>query len=137
MYPVEPTQPQLFRVLLEVSDIASAVAFYSTLLSQPGRPIRGGRHYFDCGDVILAIVDVSSTGRSPRPTPQYLYLAVTNLEEIHNRATDLGCLSSEDVHGGSGGRITVRSWGERSFYSTDPFGNLVCFVDAETLFTGR
>jgi hypothetical protein len=62
---------------------------------------------------------------------------VTDLEEIHSRAAELGALSSEDVHGGIGGQIAVRPWGERSFYGRDPFGNLLCFVDAETLFTGR
>jgi hypothetical protein len=41
------------------------------------------------------------------------------------------------VHTASGGQIGVRPWGERSFYATDPFGNLLCFVDGETLFTGR
>jgi len=117
--------------------MASAVSFYSTLLALSGRPIFGGRHYFDCGDVILGFADVSSAGREPQPTPQYLYLAVTNLEEIHSRAAELGALSSEDVHSGSGGQIAVRPWGERSFYARDPFGNLLCLVDAETLFTGR
>ena len=133
---METTEPRLFRVLLEVSDMGAAVAFYSELLAQPGRPVFGGRHYFDCGDVILGFVDVAPSGRQPRPTPQYLYFAVTDHEEIHNRATRLGCLSEEDVHGGIGGGIAVRPWGERSFYATDPFGNLICFVDAETLFKG-
>lgn len=134
---METTGPRLFRVLLEVSDIASAVAFYSALLAVPGHPIHGGRHYYDCGDVILGFVDVSPASREPRPTPQHLYFAVTNLEEVHSRAAELGCLSSEDVHSASGGQMSVRPWGERSFYATDPFGNVLCFVDAETLFTGR
>lgn len=134
---METTQPYLFRILLEVSDMASAVAFYSALFALPGRPIFGGRHYFDCGEVIVGFVDVSSAGREPRPTPQYIYFAVTNLEEIHTRAAELGALSSEEVHSGIGGQIAVRPWGERSFYAKDPFGNLLCFVDAATLFTGR
>jgi hypothetical protein len=62
---MRPTQPRLFRVLLEVSDMASAVAFYSALLALPGRPIFGGRHYFDCGEVILGFVDVSPAGQEP------------------------------------------------------------------------
>lgn len=62
------TPPRLFRILLEVSDIASAVAFYSALLAIPGRPIFGGRHYFDCGEVIPGFVEVSSAGRRPQPT---------------------------------------------------------------------
>ena len=33
--------------------------------------------------------------------------------------------------------IEVRPWGERSFYGSDPFDNPICFVDSQTLFTGR
>ncbi len=32
--------------------------------------------------------------------------------------------------------IHRRSWGERSFYVEDPFGNKICFVDQDTVFTG-
>ena len=133
---METTSPRLFRILLEVSDIASAVAFYTALLGVPGRQIFRGRHYYDCGEVILGFVDVSEAGRAPRPTPQNLYFAVDNLDEVHRRAAGLGSLADEDVHSASGGQISVRPWGERSFYATDPFGNLLCFVDAETVFTG-
>ncbi|MGH8066093.1 MAG: VOC family protein [Candidatus Entotheonellia bacterium] len=129
--------PKLFRVLLEVSNLSSAVTFYSALFGIPGRPIFGGRHYFDYGEVILGFVDVSATGRDAQPIPQYVYFAVSNLDEVYRRAEELGCLASEDVHGGSSGKIEVRPWGERSFYAADPFGNLVCFVDAETVFSGR
>ena len=31
--------------------------------------------------------------------------------------------------------IETQPWGERSFYCTDPFGNKLCFVAADTLFT--
>ena len=33
-------------------------------------------------------------------------------------------------------RYVMFGWGERSFYVRDPFGNPLCFVDADTLFTG-
>jgi hypothetical protein len=33
--------------------------------------------------------------------------------------------------------VAVQSWGERSFYARDPFGNPICFVDSGTLFTGE
>src|SRR5829696_1293924 len=33
--------------------------------------------------------------------------------------------------------IEVTPWGERSFHARDPFENLICFVDSQTLFTGR
>ena len=35
------------------------------------------------------------------------------------------------------GDITVKPWGERSFYVEDPWGNGICFVDETTRFTGR
>jgi catechol 2,3-dioxygenase-like lactoylglutathione lyase family enzyme len=44
--------PNLFRVVLEVSDLDAAVRFYSRLLGIEGRPQRGSRAYFDCGPVI-------------------------------------------------------------------------------------
>jgi len=34
------------------------------------------------------------------------------------------------------GRIETRPWGERSFYMKDLFGNPLCFVDEQTVFTG-
>lgn len=129
--------PRLFRILLEVDGIDHAVELYSTLLDNPGRRIHGGRHYFDCGDVILGFVDVGPSAREARRTSEYIYFAVADLEAVHQRATALGCLSDEDVHGESAGAIVVRPWGERSFYVLDPFGNRLCFVDETTLYTGR
>ncbi len=55
--------PRLFRVTLEVGNGARAARFYGRLLGVPGRAVGGGRHYFDCGGVILALVEV------PRPEP--------------------------------------------------------------------
>jgi catechol-2,3-dioxygenase len=129
--------PSLFRIALEVAGLAEAGKFYSTLLDSEGRQVGGGRHYFDCGDVILALVDISALGREPRPVAQNLYFAVTDLDAVHARAKTLACLSREQVHGRSGGDIVTRPWGERSFYVEDPFGNRLCFVDEDTLFTGR
>jgi catechol-2,3-dioxygenase len=130
-------EPKLFRVILEVSDLDKATAFYSKLLGIQGRSIRGGRHYFDCGMVILALLDVSLGEKSPSPIPEYLYFTVSNLEEMHSRAAALGCLSKEELHGESAAEIVVRPWGERSFYAEDPWGNGLCFVDEKTLFTGK
>lgn len=125
--------PRIFRITLHVRDIDKAAIFYSGLLGIEGRPIRGGRCYFDCGSVILALLD---TGSDAGPAPGDLYFSVTDLEAIHARARKLGCLSSELVHDEPGGEIVVRPWGERSFYVLDPYGNELCFVDAGTLFTG-
>ena len=33
--------------------------------------------------------------------------------------------------------IGTRPWGETSFYLKDPFGNKICFVQEETVFTGN
>jgi hypothetical protein len=87
--------------------------------------------------VILALVDVTAGGGEAKPLPDNIYFAVSDLETFYARAAELGCLSSDDVHGASAGEIVVRPWGERSFYVYDPWGNGLCFVDENTLFTGR
>jgi predicted enzyme related to lactoylglutathione lyase len=130
--------PHLFRIILQVSNLDQAADFYGKLLNDPGRRIpRASRHYIDCGPVILALVDVTAGGEDAKPLPDYIYFSVEDLDEVHERARELGCLSTEDVHGASAGDIVVRPWGERSFYVKDPWGNGLCFVDSETLFTGR
>jgi len=128
--------PSLFRVTVEITGLDTAIAFYERLLSIEGRRVRGGRCYFDCGPVILALLDVSSERKEARAAPQDLYFAVSPLEPVHARAHALGCLSKEKVHGESGGEIVTRPWGERSFYAEDPFGNGLCFVERTTVFTG-
>jgi predicted enzyme related to lactoylglutathione lyase len=128
--------PALFRLAVHVTDLDRAVSFYSRLLGIEGRGIAGGRCYFDCGPIILAILDVSLGTERPQPIPT-MYFSVENLEEIHARAREMGCLSGEEVHGAAGGAIVKRPWGERSFYAEDPFGNSLCFVDSKTLFIGR
>ena len=129
--------PSLFRAVLEVSDLSTAVTFYSKLLGIEGRVLRGSRAYFDCGPVILAILDPTPGDITPTPNVGDLYFSVKNLESFHARASELGCLSTEEVHDESAGDIVIRPWGERSFYVKDPWGNGVCFVDETTLFTGR
>jgi predicted enzyme related to lactoylglutathione lyase len=133
--------PTLFRIVIQVDDLDKAEQFYGTLLGDPGRRIpRGSRHYIDCGPVILALVDVTggnTTGETPQPFPDYVYFAVPNVDEVHARAAELNCLSTEDVHGENAGDVVVRPWRERSFYARDPWGNGLCFVDENTLFTGR
>ena len=133
--------PTLYRIILQVDNLDRAEEFYGKLLGDRGRRIpRGARHYFDCGTVILALVDVTAEGMvkaQPKPLPDYVYFAVDNVEAYHQRARELNCLSNEDVHGEPAGEIVVRPWHERSFYAFDPWGNGLCFVDENTLFTGR
>ncbi|MFN2498747.1 MAG: VOC family protein, partial [Pyrinomonadaceae bacterium] len=95
------------------------------------------RHYIDCGPVILALVDGSAEGKQAKPLPDYIYFAVADLQSVHDRARALNCLSNGDVHGDPAGEIIKRSWGELSFYVADPWGNGLCFVDEQTLFTGK
>lgn len=124
--------PSIFRIFVPVSDLAAAVKFYQQLFSDEGRAVpRASRHYFDCGQVILAIVENSGP-----PISDHIYFSVPNLESVHTRAREIDCLEKGDVHGGSAGEIVKRPWGERSFYVRDPFGNGLCFVDESTLFTG-
>ena len=133
--------PPLYRIILQVDNLDKAEEFYGKLLGDRGRRIpRGSRHYIDCGPVILALVDVNGEGipgLEPKPLPDNIYFAVSDVEAVYQRAQELQCLSTEDVHGESAGDLVKRPWGERSFYAHDPWGNGLCFVDENTLFTGK
>lgn len=133
--------PPLYRIILQVDNLDRAEDFYGKLLGDRGRRIHGAsRHYIDCGPVILALVDVNGEnipGLQPQPLPDYIYFAVSDIEACYERARELQCLSTEDVHGDSAGDLVRRPWGERSFYAHDPWGNGLCFVDESTLFTGK
>jgi catechol 2,3-dioxygenase-like lactoylglutathione lyase family enzyme len=131
--------PRLFRVLLPARDLTRSRRFYEALLAIRGRRVAQGRVYFDCGGVILGILDYSSTEASLSPTTEAVYFAVGDLVAVHDRARKLRCLSPGLLHDDPSsplGEIVVRPWGERSFYATDPSGNSLCFVDDRTLFTG-
>jgi catechol 2,3-dioxygenase-like lactoylglutathione lyase family enzyme len=127
--------PKIFRVTLEVSTLDEASAFYAKLLGFEGKRHPGSRHYFDCGGVILALLDPTPGGLEPTPGPKSLYLAVDELEPYHARAEQLGALAPFKVHGEPAGAIAKRPWGERSFYVTDKWGNELCFVQEGTLYT--
>jgi catechol 2,3-dioxygenase-like lactoylglutathione lyase family enzyme len=129
---------RLFRVIMPVGDIAQAAAFYERLLDQPGARVSPGRHYFDCGGVILALYNPRADGDAVdiRPNFEHVYFAVPNLDAVFTRAQATGGLSGRTGDGGMPmGLIATRPWGERSFYMHDPFGNPLCFVDDATLFT--
>jgi catechol 2,3-dioxygenase-like lactoylglutathione lyase family enzyme len=131
---------RLFRVILPVDALEVAVRFYVALLDDPGMRVSPGRHYFRCGDVMLAVYNPAADGdaRTPRPNFDHVYFAVDDLEAFFARAQRLGTLSKEIGDGGLPmGEIARRPWGERSFYLQDPFGNPLCIVDAATLFTGK
>jgi uncharacterized glyoxalase superfamily protein PhnB len=96
----------------------------------PGTRVSSGRHYFDCGGTILACYGALADGdpEPVGPNPQPVYFSLDDLEGAHTRAEEAGCRELTEIE--------VRPWGERSFYARDPFGNPICFVDAEMLFTG-
>jgi catechol 2,3-dioxygenase-like lactoylglutathione lyase family enzyme len=127
--------PRIFRITLEVSNIEEAAAFYAELLGTKGERHPGSRHYFDCGGVILAVLDPTAGGLPPTPGPKSLYFAVSDIEAVHGRAAGLKALAPYKVHGQSAEAVTKRPWGERSFYVTDPWGNDLCFVEEGTLYT--
>ena len=128
-------EPSLFRINVEVGNLDEAAIFYSKLFGIEGRKQAGSRCYFKCGPVTLQVVDVSSVG-TPHPAAKALYFTVKDLDAVFARARKLGCLSQEDVHGVSGGNISVRPWGERSFYAEDKWQNPLCFVEAGTIYAG-
>jgi uncharacterized glyoxalase superfamily protein PhnB len=123
---------RLFRVIVPVSNIDEASAYYAAVLGKPGRRISPGRHYFGCGQCILACFDPRADGDpwDARPNPDHIYLAVENLEEYFQRV-------SHQAKASISRPIETQPWGERSFYCCDPFGNKLCFVDAATTFTGE
>jgi catechol 2,3-dioxygenase-like lactoylglutathione lyase family enzyme len=127
--------PKIFRVTVEVADLDKAAAFYSKLLGTDGKRHPGARHYFDCGGVILALLDPSRGGLTPTPGPKSLYFAVGDVAAVHARAKQLGALAPYKVHGEDAGAVITRPWGEKSFYVVDPWGNDMCFVEDGTLYT--
>jgi predicted enzyme related to lactoylglutathione lyase len=127
--------PKLFRVTLEVADLERATQIYASLFGIDGQRHPGARHYFDCGGVIVAVLDVSRGGMPPTPGPKSLYFAVDDIDSVHERADQLGVLAPYQVHGEPASAVLTRPWGERSFYVVDPWGNDLCFCENGTLYT--
>jgi extradiol dioxygenase family protein len=123
---------RLFRINVQVGDIAEAAVFYADLLGTEGRTAADGRAYFDAGGVTLQLMQVPE----PHVVPRALHFAVADLDAVHARAAARLCLADYPIRGVSAGEPAVRPWGERSFYAEDPSGNPLCFVDEGTLFDG-
>ena len=121
---------QVFRVIVPVSDIDGAARFYEDLLGLAGKRISSGRHYLDCEGTILALFSPreDTDPWDARPNPEPIYFAVDDLDAVHRRAVEMDALIDDP--------IATQPWGERSFYLRDPFGNRLCMVDQDTLFTG-
>ncbi|MGZ3459491.1 MAG: VOC family protein [Archangium sp.] len=129
--------PNLARLSIHVADLEKAVTQYSELLGLEGRFVGGGRAYFDCGPVIFALLDPTAGGTRPKPLPDAVYFTVKDVEQFHQRASALGWLDDGEVHGAPAGEIITRPWREKSFYVVDPWGNSLCFIADQTLFTGE
>ncbi|WP_439384533.1 VOC family protein [Amycolatopsis lexingtonensis] len=123
--------PRVFRMIQPVDDIEVAVAFYTAVLGHPGERIAVNRHYFHCGDVVLACVEAPLEHREPRPRkdPRIVYLAVDDVEETFEHVRTAQPRWIDDA-------IETQFWGERSFYADDPFGNPLCFVQEDTRYLG-
>jgi predicted enzyme related to lactoylglutathione lyase len=128
-----PDTPSFFRLTVEVGNLDQAAEFYNKLFDTKGLRSPGERVYIQAGPVALQVLDVSASS-APHPAAKSLYFTVKDLDAVHYRATMLGALSEELVHGSPGGQIARRPWGERSFYAEDPWGNPLCFVEAGTPF---
>ena len=123
----------LYRAIQPVTDIDAAARFYSVVLGEAGERVSPGRHYFRCGGTVLACYDPAADGDALEDgwrhhSNQYLYFAVSNLEDILRRVAEAG--------GSIDGSIEDMPWGERLFYAKDPFGNPIAFVDEVTVFVG-
>jgi predicted enzyme related to lactoylglutathione lyase len=127
--------PTLFRVTLEVADLEHATQLYADLFGQEGQRHPGARHYFDCGGVIVVVLDVSRGGMPPTPGPKSMFFAADDVDAMCAKAERLGVLAPYDVHGEPAGAVVTRPWGERSFYVVDPWGNDLCFCENGTLYT--
>jgi extradiol dioxygenase family protein len=132
--------PSVFRIALPAKNLVHSRRFYESLLGIAGRDVAPGRIYFDCGPVIVVVLDHSERPATEWSVPaEAVYFETDRLEEIHRQAVRLGCVARGLLHGDPKspmGEIVVRPWGERSFYVEDPSGNSLCFVDVATIFTG-
>ena len=124
---------------MPAGNLDESARFYSALFDSAGFRVSNGRHYFDCGGVILAVYDAVADGDTApaRANGEHVYFAVTDLDAVFARAQKTGGLSKVTGDGGLAmGQIAKRPWGEVSFYMHDPSGNPICFVDERSVFRG-
>src|SRR5689334_23042629 len=106
--------PRLFRVIMPVSNLDESARFYSALFDTPGLRVSNGRHYFDCGGVILAVYDAVADGdtKPVSANAEHVYFAVPDLDALFVRAQKTGGLSRQTGDGGLPmGQIAKRPWG--------------------------
>jgi predicted enzyme related to lactoylglutathione lyase/c-di-GMP-binding flagellar brake protein YcgR len=124
---------RLHEIVIPVSDIDQAAAFYGQLLGIPGRKLSPDRHLFDCEGLILTCFKPDTNPALPEEpadspasaTAHSVCFVVQDLEAMFEQAKAAGCRSLDD-------QINVQPWGYRSFQGQDPFGNSFGFVDEPT-----
>ena len=104
---VQNMTANLYRVIHPVKDIEIAARFFSTVLQSEGERVSPGRHYFDCGDTILACYDPVADGDDPgdgwrHHANQYLYFAVSDL--------DATCKAIVEAGGAIAAAIEMAAW---------------------------
>ena len=124
---------KLYRVILPVPDIEAAAQFYARVFETAGERVSPGRHYFDCGGIILACYSPDADGDAVGDSwtfheNQYLYFSVDDLIAARARIIDAGGTVLSDIES--------MPWGETLFYALDPCGSRLCFVQSDTVFTG-
>ena len=80
--------PKLFRVTLEVADLERATQLYAALFGLDGQRYPGARHYFDCGGVIVAVLDVSRGGMAPTRSFRTTFSQVSAVREMSLKSAD-------------------------------------------------
>ena len=120
---------RLVRVLIRVSDIENAAAFYDYVLGVSGRRVSPGRHHLALGEMELACYDPVADGdlhdTAQSPSFWQLYIAADDVDAVLERV--------QSASGRVEQPISTKPWGERSFYACDPFGNRLCFIDSGSL----
>lgn len=125
--------PQLYRVIIPVSDIEVATSFYAHVLGDAGERVSPGRHYFNCNGVVLACYSPMADGDDVGEgwtfhENQYLYFSVPDLDVVRHRVAEAGGQNLTDIES--------MPWGETMFYAIDPLGSRLSFTRSDTLFTG-
>ena len=94
---------------MPVGNIDEGARFYSALLDNPGFRISGGRHYFQCGPVILAVYDAPemnafATGATKNSS---LVAVSTGLLQQMQRDEVEAVLGHEIAHVANGDMVTL------------------------------
>ena len=110
----------LYQVVVPVTDLEKAAAFYQQLFGLEGRRVAGDRHDFDLGGLSWSCRGVSAASGGSSG----LYFVTEDMDGFWERAKGLGSVESD-------GMVT-EPWGDRRFVTRDPFGNPIGFVDEQT-----